>query len=397
MPNILSKKISILGSTGSIGTSTLDIVRLHPDRFKVVGLAAGSNIDLLIKQIKEFSPRLVSVQSKDHFLALREKIGPKNLEILKGSEGSQAVASMDEVDLVVSGIVGAAGLLPTLAALEKGKTVGLANKESMIIAGELMNRTRQTHGATILPIDSEHSALFQCLQGQRREDLKRLILTASGGPFFHKPLGEFGQITVDDALKHPNWDMGAKITIDSATMMNKGLEVMEARWLFDVPVDQVDVCVHPQSIVHSMVEYQDGSVIAQMGLPDMKVPIAYALSYPERIKTGVKSLQLSKIKELTFFDPDFEKFPCLKLAFEVARKGRTYPAVLNAANEIAVQAFLEEEISFNEIYKIVSETVECHSPFDLGSLDDVLKADHWAREMAKKQSSTFKVQSSMVG
>ena len=385
------KNISILGSTGSIGVSTIDLVRRHPDKFRVIGLAAGGNLKLLAEQVRALKPKMVSVNEGDTIFqkityvdALKELLKGIDVEIVSGVEGACNVASLPEVDLVISAIVGAAGLLPTLRAIESGKTIGLANKESMVIAGELMRQKANQHQAQILPVDSEHSAIFQCLQGNRREDVQRLILTASGGPFLHKPVSEFGSITKAEALRHPNWSMGEKITIDSATMMNKGLEVMEARWLFDLAVEKVDVCIHPQSIVHSMVEYKDGSVMAQLGVPDMKVPIAYALSYPERIETGVASLNLFEKKELTFFEPDFEKFRCLKLAYDVGRKGGTYPAVLNAANEIVVDSFLKGTLKFLEIPKIIEAVLEKHQSQSANSLENILLADQWARDLAIK-------------
>lgn len=378
------KNISILGSTGSIGVSTLDIVARHPDRFKVCALAAGSNIELLARQIRIFSPEIVSVKSDEEALKLKKILGSFKVEIVHGIEGASLVATHNRVDIVVSAIVGAAGLIPTLAAIQKGIPIALANKESMVIAGELLRKEANRAGSIIIPVDSEHSALFQCLHGNRREDLKSLILTASGGPFLNKPVDEFKEITVADALKHPNWSMGDKITIDSATMMNKGLEVMEARWLFDVPLDIIRICVHPESIIHSMVEYVDGSVMAQMGVPDMKIPIAYALTYPERIETGARLLDLFEINHLRFLKPDFEKFKSLKLAYDVAHKGQTYPAVLNAANEISVWAFLKKKINFQEIFSVNDDTVNAHKPFPLMNLDDILQADGWAREYASK-------------
>ncbi len=380
----MTQKISILGCTGSIGVSTLDVIARHPDRFQAIALSAGSNLDLLLKQIHQHHPRLVSVKTEEEAGQLRKLLDDPSIEVIYGSEGAVRVATTDEADMVVSAIVGAAGLLPTLSALQRGKTVGLANKESMVIAGELMRQTASRTGADLLPIDSEHSALFQCLQGNRKEDVKRLILTASGGPFLNRPRSDFDSITVAEALQHPNWSMGAKITIDSATMMNKGLEIMEARWLFDVIIDKISVLIHPQSLVHSLVEYRDGSVMAQLGVPDMRVPIAYALSYPERIESGAESLDLFKQGRLDFFEPDFEKFPCLALAYEVARKGLTYPAVLNAANEIAVAAFLEKKISFVDIEKVNRKTVEAHHPKKVTSLEDILEADRWGRGEATK-------------
>lgn len=375
------KKIALLGSTGSIGVSTLDIIRRHPDRFQVVALAAGSNVKVLAEQIKEFSPQVVSVKSEKEVVSLKELLGNQSIDILCNSP--KDLASHSQVDTVVSAIVGAAGLLPTLAAIESGKTVALANKESLVIAGDLMANASKRAGKPLIPVDSEHSALFQCLQGSLEKDIKRLILTASGGPFLHKDKSEFSSITPEQALKHPNWDMGAKITIDSATMMNKGLELMEAKWLFDQAVEKIDICVHPQSIIHSMVEFQDSSVMAQLGSPDMRVPIAYALSYPERIETGATSLNLFEHKELTFFEPDFEKFRCLYLAVEVAKKGQTYAAALNAANEECVYAFLDKKIAFTQISEFLEAVLESHKAFDLKSIDDVLEVDRWARAAVK--------------
>lgn len=376
------KRISILGSTGSIGQSTLDICQQHPDRFSVVGLAAGHNTRLLLQQIKEFQPKIVSVAAEREYHEIKADLS--GTQIVFGNEGAEAVAQFAEADLVVSAIVGAAGLSPTLKAIEAKKTVALANKESMVIAGELMAEAARQHNVSILPVDSEHSAIFQCLRGEVIDDVKALILTASGGPFLNRSEKDFDSITKAEALKHPNWTMGDKITIDSATMMNKGLEVMEARWLFGVPVEKIHVVVHPQSIVHSMVEFVDGSVLAHLGEPDMRVPIAYALNYPRRIPTGVKRLHLPVHEQLTFFEPDLERFSCLKLALEAARFGRSYPAVLNAANEIAVQMFLQDKIGFVDIAKLLQTCMEEHQPFDLCSLEDVMEADRWGRRFIQR-------------
>ncbi|OGQ06715.1 MAG: 1-deoxy-D-xylulose-5-phosphate reductoisomerase [Deltaproteobacteria bacterium RIFCSPLOWO2_12_FULL_40_28] len=380
---VKKKKIVILGSTGSVGQSTLDLVRCHPDRFEIFGLVAGSKIDALITQIKEFKPHMVALATKVDAEKLVSQF-QGDIEVLHGPEGASQIVTHASVDFVMSAIVGAAGLLPTLAAAKAGKVIGLANKESMVVAGELVTKEAKKSGSFIIPVDSEHSALYQCLAGQRIEDVKNLILTASGGPFFKLPQEEFASITVERALKHPNWDMGPKITIDSATMMNKGLEVMEARWLFDVPVAKIKICVHPQSIIHSMVEYKDGSVLAQLGVPDMRVPIAYALAYPERITTGAKPLKLTDYRELNFFEPDFEKFKSLAIAYRVAERGETYPAVLNAANEVAVAAFLSHKIKFVDIPLLVEKTLDQHKSFVLSSLDDVLKADAWARKITQE-------------
>lgn len=377
----MMKKISLLGSTGSIGTSTLDVVRRNPERLQVVAMACGRNLEKVLEQIKEFSPSLVSVGSEADAATLRAQVG-KGTEVLWGEAGSIRVAAHPDAQVVVSAIVGAAGLQPTLAAIEAGKDIALANKETMVVAGEFMNAAAARRGIKIFPVDSEHSAIFQCLNGEDPKRVKRLILTASGGPFLHKPRDEFASVTVEQALKHPNWSMGAKITIDSATLMNKGLELIEARWLFSIGPEQLDVCVHPQSIIHSMVEFQDSSVIAQLGLPDMRVPIAYALSYPDRYPNDLPSLDLTKIANLTFFEPDEEKFRCLKLAKQAMKSGGTMPAVLNAANEIAVQQFLDRKIGFTQIPALVEETLQGHASVTPRSLQDIVDADDWARRRA---------------
>ncbi|HCU25586.1 MAG TPA: 1-deoxy-D-xylulose-5-phosphate reductoisomerase [Deltaproteobacteria bacterium] len=375
------KKISILGSTGSIGVSTCDVVRRHPDRLQIVAMACGKNIERALEQVREFRPSLVSVGSESDARELKKKIGD-GIEVLFGETGAVQVASHPEVQTVVSAIVGAAGLKPTLAAIQAKKDIALANKETMVVAGEFMNAAAHHHGVKIFPVDSEHSAIFQCLNGEDKGRVRRLILTASGGPFLNKPREEFASISVEQALKHPNWSMGAKITIDSATLMNKGLELIEARWLFDVAPEQLDVCVHPQSIIHSMVEFQDSSVMAQLGLPDMRVPIAYALSYPDRFPNDLPSLQLAQLGGLTFFEPDEEKFRCLALAKQAMTAGGTMPAVLNAANEIAVQLFLERKISFIQIPQVVEETLQSHSRVAPRSLEEIVEIDRWARNQA---------------
>lgn len=380
------KHLAILGSTGSIGQSTLDVVRENPERFRVVAFACGRQWEKLKGQIEEFKPQLVSVATEAEAQLLKKSLADPP-EILFGSPGAEAVASYPGVDLVVSAMVGAAGLRPTLAAIRAGKEIGLANKETMVVAGEFMNAEARSHGVKILPVDSEHSAIFQCLNGESKKEIRRLILTASGGPFLHTPAEEFSRITVEQALKHPNWDMGAKITIDSSTLMNKGLELVEARWLFDVPPHQLDVHVHPQSIVHSMVEFQDGSVIAQLGIPDMRIPIAYALSYPHRLPNRLPSLDLTAIGNLSFFKPDEKKFRCLYLAKEVLKAAGTLPAVLNAANEIAVAKFLERRIGYVQISQVVEETLTAHSPVTPKSLEDIVAADRWAREFAARAAA----------
>ncbi len=378
------KKIVILGSTGSIGTQALDIVARHPDRFEIVGLAAGRKIDLVADQIRRFRPKRVSVADAADAQRLKERVGA-GVEILVGADGPCVLVQDPDCDFVISAIVGAAGLRPTMAALEAGKTVALANKESLVIAGEVMTRKAREKGVPVIPSDSEHSAIFQALQGNRKEDVKRLILTASGGPFFERSRESLASVTVEEALKHPNWSMGPKITIDSATLMNKGLELIEASWFFDTPPEKVAIHIHPQSVVHSLVEYVDGSVMAQLGVPDMRCAISYAMAYPERVESGVKSLDLVQLGTLSFYPPDERKFPALRLAAEAARKGQTFPAVLNAANEIAVARFLNREIGFMDIPRIVEQTLESHHPFPLKNLEDVLEADAWARQEAARK------------
>jgi 1-deoxy-D-xylulose-5-phosphate reductoisomerase len=378
------KKLIIFGSTGSIGTNTLDIVADFPDRFQVVGLTAGWNGVTLERQIRKFRPRLVSMVDPEAAANLRKRCRDLEIEILCGVEGAIAVATQPEADLAVSGIVGAAGLVPTLAAIQAGKDIALANKETMVMAGELIRQEANRHGVCILPVDSEHSAVFQALAGHRREDVKRIILTASGGPFLDTPLNQRRQVTPQQAVQHPTWKMGAKISVDSATLMNKGLEVIEARWLFDLTPDKIDIVIHRQSIVHSMVEYIDGSVIAQMGIPDMRCPIAYALNYPERLPLNLKPLNLSAVGSLTFMKPNTKQFPCLRLAYEAIQTGGTMPTALNAANEEAVSAFLKEQIGFMEIPYIIEKTINRHDPQKISTLEDVIVADTQAREKARE-------------
>lgn len=375
------KRISILGSTGSIGVSTLDIVSRFPERFEVVGLAAGGNIDLLKEQIMRFRPAYVSVSEETAAISLKG-LGCK--QVLHGVEGAIRVAAAPEADMVVSAIVGAAGLVPTVAAIKAKKDIALANKETLVMAGELVMKEARDAGVKILPVDSEHSAVFQSLAGHNREEIKRLILTASGGPFLNYPLEKLRKVTPADALNHPNWQMGKKVTVDSASLMNKGLEVIEARWLFDIPAENINVQIHPQSIIHSMVEYIDGSVIAQMGIPDMRIPISYALSYPERLPMPLPSLDLFAIEKLTFLKPNHERFPCLNLAYKALEAGGTIPAVLNAANEIAVDAFLSGRIGFLDIPILIEKVISSHKKEAVLHVDDVLRADLWARGKAKE-------------
>jgi 1-deoxy-D-xylulose-5-phosphate reductoisomerase len=377
------KRLAILGSTGSIGANTLDIVDRFPERFEVVSLSAGHNTRLLKEQILRFRPKIVSVLSKELSEGLRQELPPHSVRIVHGGEGLIQVATHPEVDQVVSAIVGAVGLIPTLSAIKTGKPVALANKESLVMAGKiLMAEAKQNH-VQILPVDSEHSAIFQSLLGHQKGNVHRLILTASGGPFLHLPLAKLREVTVKDALHHPHWEMGKKITIDSASLMNKGLEVIEARWLFDTPIEKITVQIHPQSVIHSMVEYIDGSIVAQMGITDMRIPIAYALSFPERLPLKLPPLELSQKGGLTFFPPDLERFPCLRLAYRSMEIGETMPAVLNAANEAAVNAFMEGSLKFTEIPLLIERVMEEHEFKSVRTVEDVLKADHWARERAK--------------
>ena len=374
------KKITILGSTGSIGLSALDVIKKNPGRFQVVALAAGQNVNLLKKQIEIFKPKLVYVSTKENALKLRQDLTLNyKIKILYDKEGLNEIASFPSADIIVSAISGAAGLMPTLAAIDAGKDVALANKETMVMAGEIVNRRAKQKKVKIIPVDSEHSAIFQCLQGEKIENLKRIILTASGGPFLNFTVNELKQVKLNQALKHPRWKMGKKITIDSATLMNKGLEVIEAKWLFNLDFGKIDVLIHPQSIVHSMIELIDGSVLAQMGIPDMRIPISYALTYPERIINDISSLNLLETEKLEFRQPDMKKFPCLRLAYEAGICGGATPAVLNAANEIAVAAFLEQKIKFVDLPKIIDKVLNAHFGGKDYSLESILNADSWAR------------------
>jgi len=379
------KFLSILGSTGSIGRNTLKIVEKFPERFAVKALAGKDNIELLAKQIKRFCPEIAVVfdEKRAHELKNILPVEGFDVEIMYGQDGYRAAATHDNVEMVVIAVVGAAGLLPTLAAIEAGKDIALANKETLVMAGEIVIQKAADKGVKILPIDSEHSAIFQCIEGQRRKDLEKIHLTASGGPFLNKPANEFFDIKPEDALNHPTWKMGKKVSIDSATLMNKGLEVIEAMHLFDVSHDMIEVVIHPQSMIHSMVSYKDGSIIAQLGIPDMKGAIAYSISYPERLPLNQPIPDFAGMGALTFQKPDFEKFPCLDLAFKACDTGKTLPAVLNAANETAVQAFLDQRLSFAKIPKVIEKTMNRHSVAEHASLDDILEADKWARKEAE--------------
>lgn len=377
------KQIALLGSTGSIGTSTLDVVRQHPEEFSVVAMAAGTNVEVLARQVETFRPELVSVGNEQVASALRDRLGGRiKPEIVHGREGLELVASHSDADVVITAVVGSVGVAPTLAAIEAGKTIGLANKETLVSAGSIVMKAAREKGVSIIPVDSEHSALFQCMQGERRSDVSRIILTASGGSFRHLSRDELKSVTVKEALAHPNWSMGAKITIDSATMMNKGFEVIEAHWLFDMPYEHIDCLLHAESIIHSMVEYKDRAVMAQLGTPDMKVPIQYALSYPGRMPLSSEPLDLAKIGTLHFAAMDFHRYPLLQLAYECGEAGGTYTAVLNAANEVAVDLFLKGKIGFLGIETIVKRTCDAHKGVENPTLEEIFAADQWARSQA---------------
>ncbi|MFO7971950.1 MAG: 1-deoxy-D-xylulose-5-phosphate reductoisomerase [Desulfobacterales bacterium] len=379
------KHLSILGSTGSIGRNALEIVAMFPERFTVRALAAKNNTRVLARQVEKFVPDLAVVFDETHAVELKRMLssGPK-VEIMYGQDGYRTAASYDSVDMVVAAVVGSAGLIPTLAAIEAGKNIALANKETLVMAGEIVvKRAKQNH-VKIIPIDSEHSAIFQCISGNRRQDLDKILLTASGGPFLNRPENEFVKIKPQDALNHPTWQMGKKVSVDSATLMNKGLEVIEAKCLFGVSQERIEVLIHPQSVIHSMVSFKDGTVMAQLGIPDMKAAIAYALSYPERLSLEQPLPDFTEIGALTFERPDLNKFPCLDLAYTACQTGGTLPAVLNAANEMSVQAFLKQRIPFIKIPEIIKKTMENHSLVTNPCFDDLLESDRWAREQARK-------------
>ncbi|WP_339063255.1 1-deoxy-D-xylulose-5-phosphate reductoisomerase [Tepidibacillus marianensis] len=374
------KNIAILGSTGSVGTQTLEVIRAHEDQFRVIALSGGSNLNLLNEQIRLFSPKLVSVKTKELAEELRFEIH-SSTKVVYGEEGLIEVATHPDVDFVVTAVVGSIGTSPTIEAIKAGKQIGLANKETLVSAGHIVMDLAEKYQVSILPIDSEHSAIFQSLQGGNKDEVRRIILTASGGSFRNKTREELHHVTLSDALKHPNWLMGAKITIDSATMMNKGLEIIEAHWLFNMPFDKIDVMIHPESIIHSMVEYIDRAVIAQLGTPDMKVPIQYALSYPERIELKQQPLDLATISTLHFQQPDYDRFPSLKIAYECGKEGGTMPTVLNAANEEVVAAFIAGKVPFIEIESFVKRVIEKHNKIHQPNLEEIVEADLWARKM----------------
>jgi len=385
------KKLSILGSTGSIGQNTLKIVERFPDRFKVLALTAKNNVELLAAQIERFQPDLAVVFDKKREEDLKRRIfSGSRVEILHGKEGYRAAATHASVEMVVTAMVGSAGLMPTLDAINAGKNIALANKETLVMAGSLVMKAAGEKGVDIVPVDSEHSAVFQCLEGNRKDDLAKILLTGSGGPFRRRPAEEFASVGIEEALNHPNWSMGRKITIDSATLMNKGLEVIEAKYLFDVPLDRIEVVIHPQSVIHSMVSYKDGTVMAQLGIPDMKGAIAYALSWPERLELNQPLPDFTGAGALTFEKPDMKKFSCLDLAFSACAAGGTLPAVLNAANEIAVHAFLDQRLPFDKIPVVVRQVMDDHRVVANPVLADIVGADTWARKEAGKAVERLK-------
>lgn len=373
------KKVLILGSTGSIGVNALNVIRNFPDRFSVAGLTANSNISVLSEQIKEFNPQFVVIKDKTKAKELSEIVN-KKVEIISSENALVEAAKKYDYDILIGAIVGFAGLTPTIEAIKRGKRIALANKETLVVAGEIVTRLVAENGAEIIPVDSEHSAIYQCLVGENLNEVDKLILTASGGPFLNKEKSFFDNATVNEALNHPNWKMGSKITIDSATMMNKGLEVIEAHWLFGLPVEKIDVVIHPQSIIHSMVQFVDGSIKAQMGLPDMKLPIQYALTFPERLTNNFERTNLPLINNLTFFEPDFDKFECLKLAYTALKTGGTAPCILNAANEVAVDKFLKGFIRFSEIPKLINKALDKIKNHSNPDIETIIECDKLTRD-----------------
>lgn len=371
------KKIAILGSTGSIGTQTLDVIRAHSDELEVVALAAGSNKERLKEQIREFHPELVSLSDEKKAQELKEELADEAVEVVCGMDGLIEVAGIDSADVVVTAVVGMMGILPTMEAIRKGKDIALANKETLVTAGHLIIPMAREYGVSILPVDSEHSAIFQCLQGEPKKALDKILLTASGGPFRGKSAEFLETVTLEDALNHPNWSMGPKITIDSSTMVNKGLEVMEAKWLFGVDYSQIEVVIQPQSIIHSMVQYIDGAVIAQLGTPDMRVPIEYALFYPERRSLPGDRLDFSKLSQITFEKPDYKVFRGLSLAIEAGKTGGTMPTVFNAANERAVAKFLKGEIKYTDIVRSIEKCMDAHKVSAHPDLEEILATEQW--------------------
>jgi len=377
------KRIAILGSTGSIGTQALEVIRANPERFRVDVLSTNNRTDLLIQQAVEFLPKVVVVGNQEKYPQVRDALKGYRIRVLSGREGLNEAVKLPGTEVVLSALVGYAGLEPTIGAIEAGKNIALANKETMVIAGELVTRLARRKNVSILPVDSEHSAIFQCLIGEEENKAEKIILTASGGPFRNLPADKLHEVTLEDALRHPNWCMGSKITIDSASLMNKGLEIIEARWLFGLSPDQIEVVIHPQSIIHSMVQFRDGSIKAQMGLPDMRLPILFALGYPLRIPSDFPRLDFRKAMNLQFEPPDVQKFPCLQIAFDCMRAGGNMPCIMNAANEVAVGAFIEGKIAFTKIPEIISRTLEKSEYIAVPDLNDYHRSDRLAREVAR--------------
>ena len=381
--NKKKKQIAILGSTGSIGTQALQVIEEHPDLYEAYALTANNRVELLIAQARKFQPEVVVIANEEKYSELKEALSDLPIKVYAGTDAICQIVEAGPIDMVLTAMVGYAGLKPTINAIRAKKAIALANKETLVVAGDLIKRLALEYRTPIIPVDSEHSAIFQCLQGNAENKIKKILLTASGGPF--RTFDDVSKVTVDDALKHPNWSMGKKITIDSATLMNKGLEVIEAKWLFGVELDQIQVVVHPQSIVHSMVEYEDGAVIAQLGVPDMKVPIQYALTYPKRVPNGFPKLNIfEEGSNLTFERPRIEKFPCLQLAYDAIKIGGTMPTVMNGANEIAVAKFINREIGFLDIPRLIETAMNAYTSISDYTLDDVLEADKWAREYTSK-------------
>lgn len=375
------KKIAVLGSTGSIGQQTLEVIRRFPNYFKVVALSAGKNWQILARQTKEFSPEFIALEDKSNLNDLRKNIN-KKVKILSGPDGIKNITKLSKPDIALIALVGVSGLVPTLEAIDTAKVIALANKESLVVGGELVIKKAREKKALILPVDSEHSAIFQCLKGEKKSNLKKIILTSSGGPFRSYSFSQLRKATPRKALKHPVWKMGSKITIDSATLMNKGFEILEAKWLFDIGLENIEVIIHPEGVIHSLVEFCDGSVLAQMSPPDMRLPISYSLFYPQRAPESFKRLDLVTLKNITFYQPDENKFPCLKLARLAGESAGTYPAVLNAANESAVELFLSDKIKFLDIQKIIQKTLDKHKNISRPDLEDILEANNWARKEA---------------
>jgi len=382
----MKKRIAILGSTGSIGTQSLEVISFFPDFFEVEVLTANNNSELLIFQARKYNPNTVIIANENKYLEVKNALSDLAIKVFAGNKSISDIVESDNVDIVIAAMVGFSGLIPVLNALENNKKVALANKETLVVAGSLIKEISKRKTISIIPVDSEHSAIFQCLVGENEKAVDKLILTASGGPFRNKKIEELEKVTVKQALAHPNWTMGAKVTIDSATMMNKGLEIIEAHWLFNVPTNKIEVVVHPQSIIHSMVQFTDGSVKAQLGLPDMRTPIQYALTYPNRFENKLDKIDFAKLNQLTFETPDFKKYSCLNLAYYALNKGGNMPCIMNAANEIAVQKFLNEKIKFTEIPKVTENTMQKATFIKNPSLNDLITTDSEAREIAKKNN-----------